>query len=77
MIFNRKVDLFGYKTVIDAKQSLFNLDGETYGEALKRLRAGDYAYQKNDGAGKRYYVMSSLFLSVAEQALPDNRSGIS
>ena len=77
MIFTRQVDLFGYKKLIDAKQSLFNLDGETYREALNRLRAGDYAYQKNDGAGKRYYVMSNLFLSVAEQALPDNRSGIS
>ena len=76
LILNRKVDLLGYKTLNDAKQFLFNLDGETYCEALNRLRGGDFTFQKNDGAGKRYYVMSSLFLSVAEKALLENSAGV-
>ncbi len=69
IVLSEEVDISRCKTIVEAKQYLFNLDATFYRRALELLTFGDLTYQKNDVSGPRYYVMSRLFQDVAEECL--------
>ena len=69
IVMSEPVDVSHCKSINEAKEYLFGLDGQFYRAAVERLQAADATYQENDGTGRRYYVMSRLFRDVAERCL--------
>ena len=70
IVLSEPVDISHCKSVAEAKQYLFDFDADFYRRALESLRSDEIAYRINDGSeGRRYYVMSRLFLDVAERCL--------
>jgi methionyl-tRNA formyltransferase len=67
IIFSEEVDISRYSSIEEAKRHLFDLDAVFFRRALELMRASDFAYQVNDGSGRRYYVMSRLFQGVVEK----------
>jgi len=68
IVFRRKLSLAGFSKIEAAKTHLFQQDASLYREALEELNRPDFTFEHN-GAGHRYYPMSNLFLSVAENLL--------
>jgi hypothetical protein len=69
IVFSETVDISHCQTLTDAKQYLFDLAARFYRRAIERLGSENVAFQRNDGSGRRYYVMSKLFQDVAESCL--------
>lgn len=69
IVMSETVDVSHCKSISEAKEYLFGLDGRFYRAAIERLPAAAATYQENDGSGQRYYVMSRLFQDVAEKCL--------
>jgi methionyl-tRNA formyltransferase len=61
IVLREEVDISHCRSLREAKQYLFDLDAVFFRRALEALRAPDFQYQRNDGSGRRYYVMSRLF----------------
>jgi methionyl-tRNA formyltransferase len=74
IVLSEQVDISGRRSVAEAKEYLFSLDGVFFRKALMRLREGDETFHHNDGSGRRYYVMSKLFTNVVDQLLKEKRS---
>lgn len=72
VVIEEEVDISHCRTVGEAKQHLFDLDAEFFRRALTKLRDPNFAFQNNDGSGKRYYVMSKLFQGVVQDILVNN-----
>jgi hypothetical protein len=74
IVLSEPVDISHCKSIAEAKQYLFDLDAVFYRRAVEALRSNEIACQINDGsAGRRYYVMSRLFLDVVERLVIGNR----
>ncbi|HYJ45645.1 MAG TPA: formyltransferase family protein, partial [Pyrinomonadaceae bacterium] len=69
IVLREEVDISHCKSIAEAKQYLFDLDAIYFRRALELLRSENFEYQLNDGAGRRYYVMSKLFEGVAEKII--------
>ena len=67
VILREAVDISHCKSIEEAKQYLFNLDATLFRRALQLLGSKDFQFETNDGSGRRYYVMSKLFLGVVEK----------
>lgn len=74
IVVSEQVDISGRRSVAEAKEYLFSLDGVFFRKALMMLREGDQTYHRNDGSGRRYYVMSKLLTGVVDQLLKEKRS---
>jgi methionyl-tRNA formyltransferase len=72
VVISEEVDVSHCKTVNEAKQHLFDLDAKFFRSALTKLSDPNFAFQTNDGSGKRYYVMSKLFQGVVRDILVNN-----
>ena len=51
--------------------------GEMFGAALDLLQDSGFAPLRNDGSGRRYYVMSRLFSGVVESILAGRATRVS
>ncbi len=69
MFIRKEIPVLGQGGISQAKNYLFSLDAEFYKEALQKIRDENFSCRENDGPGRRYYVMSKLFLSVTEDIL--------
>jgi hypothetical protein len=72
VVISEEVDVSHCKTIAEAKQYLFGLDAKFFRRALTKLNDPNFAFQTNDGSGKRYYVMSKLFQGVVLNILVNN-----
>src|SRR6185295_10516738 len=68
IVVRRAVDPRG-ESVLSAKASLFERDGELYADALRRLVAEPDCPMEENSGGRRYYVMSGLLTSVVDAML--------
>ena len=68
MVLAKEVDITNCRSVAEAKNYLFNLDAQFFREALAQL-SSNHPLLKNDGTGRRYYVMSKLFAGAVEELL--------
>ena len=71
VVFFREIDVSGFENIRKAKSHMFSHDAECYKTAIQGLQAEDFKFENNDGSGARYYVMSDLFLSVADDLLKE------
>ena len=69
IVVSEKVDISAHRSVADAKEYLFSLDGVFFLKALTILHKDQSTLQLNDGPGRRYYVMSKLLTGVVDQLL--------
>lgn len=69
IVMSETVDVSHCKSISEAKEYLFGLDGQFYRAAVEQLHTADATCHENDGTGRRYYVMSRLFHDVAEKCL--------
>jgi methionyl-tRNA formyltransferase len=69
IVISEEVDISHCKTIQEAKQRLFDLDAVFFRRALELLRSDDFQYGRNDGSGRRYYVMSKLFQGVVQKLI--------
>ena len=82
IVFSETVDVSHCPTIDQAKQFLFDQDARVYRRAVEQLGQGELNFLKNDASGRRYYVMSKLFQSVAgnclatQSAISNSRSEI-
>lgn len=67
IVLREEVDISHCRSLAEARQYLFDLDAVFFRRALELLRFQDFQYLLNDGAGRRYYVMSQLFRGVVEK----------
>ncbi len=71
MVFSREIDVSGLKSIREAKSHLFSHDANCYKTAIRNLQTENFQFETNDDSGARYYVMSDLFLSVADDLLQE------
>jgi Formyl transferase len=69
ILISEKVDISHCKTIDEAKQYLFDLDAVFFGRALELVGSGTVDYYRNDGSGRRYYVMSHLMKGVVQKLI--------
>ena len=69
IVHSEQVDVSNFDSAGEAKRFLFDLDREFFRKALELLQSETPVYTTNDGSGRRYYVMSKLFLEVVEDPL--------
>ena len=69
ILLSEEVDISKCKSISEAKEYLFNLDQVFFPKALALLSDGECSFRLNDGSGRRYFVMSSLFQGVVEELL--------
>lgn len=69
ILFSERVDVSRFNSITEAKQYLFSLDQEYFLKALALINDSAPTFQRNDGSGRRYFVMSKLFEGVVEQLL--------
>ena len=69
IVLSERIDISHCRTIEEAKQFLFEQDARLYRKAIERLTGAKTDYQINDNPGQRYYVMSKLFLGVAQEIL--------
>lgn len=62
------VSEFPGTTLAEAKRHLFSLAPRLYREAVERIQCGALSRVNDRAQGKRYYVMSKLFLSAVENS---------
>ena len=72
VVISEEVDISHCKTISEAKQHLFELDAKLFRRALTSLNDPNFAFQTNDGSGRRYYVMSKLFQGIVRNILVNN-----
>ena len=72
VVMSEEIDISHCKTIAEAKQYLFDLDAKLFRRALTKLTDPNFAFETNDGSGKRYYVMSKLFQGVVQNILVNN-----
>jgi hypothetical protein len=66
----------GKNSVAQLKKMLFDCDARLYRKALEALMSSEFQFEKNDiSKGRRYYVMSKLFVAAVEQILGDPSCG--
>ncbi|MBI4492009.1 MAG: hypothetical protein HY690_04380 [Chloroflexi bacterium] len=63
------VDVRGLHDLAAAKQHLRSLADDMYASAVGALQSPSYGPLRNDGSGRRYYVMSELFREVVEEIM--------
>jgi methionyl-tRNA formyltransferase len=68
IVFAEEVEITNCRSVTEAKSYLFNLDGLFFRKALVLLNSNNQLLS-NDGTGRRYYVMSKLFVGAVEELL--------
>ncbi len=68
-----EVDISDCRSLQEAKEYLFSLDGTFFRRALEELNSQNFVQQHNDGSGRRYYVMSKLFREVAQELIVANK----
>lgn len=73
LVLSEEIDISHCRSIKEAKQYLFGLDGVFFRRALELLRSENFQFKLNDGSGRRYYVMSELFQGVAERSLQNLR----
>ena len=71
IVVSEQVDISGHGSVTAAKEYLFSLDGVFFRKALTILGQDQSRLQRNDGPGRRYYVMSKLLTGVVDQLLKE------
>ena len=69
IVLSEEINISHCKSLVEAKQYLFNLDARFYRRAVDLLMTGNPDFGLNDSGGQRYYVMSELFEKVTEQCL--------
>ncbi len=69
ILFSERVDVSRFNSITEAKQYLFSLEQEYFLKALALINDSAPTFQRNDGSGRRYFVMSKLFEGVVEQLL--------
>ena len=69
IVLRREVPLRDHRDVCAAKQHLFSLDAAMFAEAIALLQQPGFVPIRNDGSGRRFYVMSRLFTGVVDAAL--------
>jgi methionyl-tRNA formyltransferase len=69
ILMSEEVDISSYRSVVEAKEYLFNLDRIFFRKALALLTGSEPSFQLNDGTGPRYFVMSKLFEGVVDRLL--------
>ena len=69
ILISEKVDISHCKTIDEAKQYLFDLDAVFFARALELIGSGAINYHRNDGSGRRYYVMSHLMKGVVQKLI--------
>jgi len=69
IVLRREVPLRGHRDVRSAKEHLFALDAAMFAEALALLQRPGFRPIRNDGSGRRFYVMSRLFTGAVDAAL--------
>lgn len=74
ILFSEKIDISHCRTIEQAKQYLFDQDAGCYRRAIERLQRDEASFERNDGSGRRYYVMSKLFRGVAQADLGELQS---
>jgi methionyl-tRNA formyltransferase len=74
IVLSETIDVSHCQTIAEAKQYLFDCDARVYRRAIEKLQQDEKSFQRNDGSGKRYYVMSKLFQEVAEASLTDHQT---
>lgn len=74
IVLSETLDVSQCQTLADAKQYLFDYDARIYRRAIEKLQQDEDSFQRNDGSGNRYYVMSKLFQQVAEARLQTSRT---
>lgn len=72
IVVSEKVDISHCRSIAEAKQHLFDQDVPFFKKALALLREADRPFKVNDGSGRRYYVMSTLFQGVVEQLIQES-----
>ncbi len=71
ILFTEEVDVSRYHSIAAAKEYLFSLDADYFRKALTLLENDTPAFRLNDGSGRRYYVMSKLFVDVVQRLLQE------
>ncbi|HEX8749159.1 MAG TPA: formyltransferase family protein [Pyrinomonadaceae bacterium] len=72
IVLREEVDVSHCRSIEEAKLYLFNLDARFFRRAIEKLKEEGFGYERNHReAGRRYYVMSGLFLNVAEKLMND------
>ncbi len=71
IVISELVDISDCKGIDQAKQRLFDSDARLLRRAIEILQSDESTFARNDGSGRRYYVMSKLFRSVVERLLVD------
>ena len=69
ILVSEEIDVSSYRSVAEAKQHLFDRDGEFFRRALMILGDSESSFRMNDGSGRRYFVMSKLFQGVVDRLL--------
>ena len=69
IVHSEQVDVSNLGSAGEAKRFLFDLDGKFFRKALELLQSENPVYTTNDCSGRRYDVMSKLFLEVVEDLL--------
>ncbi len=69
IVLRREVPLRGHRNARSAKEHLFSLDAGLFAEAIALLQQPGFQPLRNDGSGRRFYVMSRLFTGVVDAAL--------
>ena len=69
ILFAKEVDVSSFRSIAEAKQHLFDLDGEFFRRALVLLCDSTPSFRLNDASGRRYFVMSKLFQEVVDRLL--------
>ena len=72
IVLSEVIDIRNCNSIDEAKQQLFDADAKLLKRAIEMLRADETTFARNDGTGRRYYVMSKLFRGVVEQLVKDN-----
>lgn len=71
IVISEEVDISHCKSLVHAKQFLFDLDVKFFRKAVALLGDGHKSFAVNDGSGRRHYVMSKLFLGVVESLITE------
>ena len=72
IVLSEVIDIRNCNNIAQAKQQLFDADARLFRRAIEMLQSEATTFGHNDGSGRRYYVMSKLFLGVVERLVKDN-----
>jgi len=76
IVLSREIDVSGFDSIREAKSHLFSHDAECFKTAIQNLQCKDFQFETNDGSGARYYVISDLFHSVADNLLKEKSTSL-